>query len=432
MNNQSVILGAGMTGLAAGCASGLPVYEATDTPGGICSSYYFRPGENRKLTESPEDGEAYRFEIGGGHWIFGGDPTLLDFLKKLVPLSHFQRKSSVYFSNSELFVPYPIQNHLRYLDKATASQAIDEMAQNINQGRTMKDWLVENFGPSLCKIFFYPFHQLYTAGLYDKIAPQDAYKSPVDLKKVIEGASTKTVPVGYNTDFVYPTNGLNNLAKELADRCNLHYRNRITRIDTKNNKLYFENNSTVSYEKIISTLPLNKMSAMTGIATEVDPDPYSSVLVLNIGATRGDRCPDDHWIYVPRSSSGFHRVGFYSNVDVSFLPSSARKKNNKVSIYVERAYEGGLEPSISEIEEYKLQTFKELQDWGFIGDVAVIDSTWIDVAYTWSWPNSNWKQFSIDKLAKYNIHQVGRYGVWAFQGIADSIRDGLKIGAALK
>jgi len=39
-----LILGAGMTGLAAGYASGLPVYEAAEWPGGICSSYCVRPG----------------------------------------------------------------------------------------------------------------------------------------------------------------------------------------------------------------------------------------------------------------------------------------------------------------------------------------------------------------------------------------------------
>jgi hypothetical protein len=34
-----LILGAGMTGLAAGMASGLPVLEAAAHPGGICCSY---------------------------------------------------------------------------------------------------------------------------------------------------------------------------------------------------------------------------------------------------------------------------------------------------------------------------------------------------------------------------------------------------------
>ena len=74
LKKQSIILGAGMTGLSAGFASGLPIYEAAEAPGGICSSYYVRPREKERLFEVPADAEAYRFEIGGGHWIFGGDP----------------------------------------------------------------------------------------------------------------------------------------------------------------------------------------------------------------------------------------------------------------------------------------------------------------------------------------------------------------------
>ena len=33
-------------------------------------------------------------------------------------------------------------------------------------------------------------------------------------------------------------------------------------------------------------------------------------------------------------------------------------------------------------------------------------------------------------LRKNNIYQIGRYGRWVFQGLADSIKDGLMIGAA--
>ena len=70
-NKETFILGAGMTGLAAAMVSGLKVYEAQEVPGGICSSYYLKANENDPLYSVPEDQEAYRFEIGGGHWIFG-------------------------------------------------------------------------------------------------------------------------------------------------------------------------------------------------------------------------------------------------------------------------------------------------------------------------------------------------------------------------
>lgn len=186
------------------------------------------------------------------------------------------------------------------------------------------------------------------------------------------------------------------------------------------------------YETLVSTLPLNKMMEMTGLHVPAQEDPYTSVLVLNIGALRGPNCPDDHWLYNPDAKSGFHRVGFYSNVDRSFLPASARARNEAVSIYVERAFVGGDTMTDEEVRDYCEATVKELQDWGYITDAEVVDPTWIDVAYTWSYPNSRWKQQAMQKLEDQSIFQVGRYGRWIFQGIADSIRDGFYAGSSFK
>ena len=114
----------------------------------------------------------------------------------------------------------------------------------------------------------------------------------------------------------------------------------------------FADESIVPYNRLISTLPLDKMMEMTGLNVEAQPDPYSSVLVLNIGAVRGDRCPDAHWLYNPDSKAGFHRVGFYSNVDISFLPRLKQTQQSHVGIYVERAFDGGQKPHKKDIELY--------------------------------------------------------------------------------
>src|SRR5579862_7448577 len=100
-----MIVGAGVTGLAAGWASGLPVYEAESSLGGICSSYYVRPNSQQRLPQAPQDGEAYRFELGGGHWIFGGDPVILRFIARRTPVKSYQRRSSVFFPDKNLYVP---------------------------------------------------------------------------------------------------------------------------------------------------------------------------------------------------------------------------------------------------------------------------------------------------------------------------------------
>jgi len=426
------IIGAGITGLAAGCVSGMTIFEAHLTPGGLCSSYYVRPGDVKRNVFPPENGEAYRFENGGGHWIFGADDDVLRFLKKHVSLKKYVRRSSVYFSKNDLYVPYPLQNHLRYLDKEIIECALNEIHLEKKPFRTMKEWLSQSFGPTLCDLFFYPFHELYTADLYSRIAPQDSYKSPVDLQLVMQGALQDVSPVGYNATFVYPEGGLDLLAMRLADSCDIRYNKRVTKIDTDMKELFFDDSTRISYDSLISTIPLNKMIEISGIEVKAGPDPYTSVLVINIGAERGGLCPDDNWLYIPDSSSGFHRVGFYSNVDRSFLPASARENNDRVGIYVERAYPGGVKPSVKEINRYSDNVLHELQTWGFIGDVDVMDHTWIDVAYTWTWPGSKWRQAALAEKARHNIYQIGRYGRWNFQGIAESLKEGLAILSSIK
>lgn len=384
------------------------------------------------MPATPEDGEAYRFEIGGGHWIFGGDPLVLRLIRSLAPVKSYARRSSVYFSREGLYVPYPLQNHLGYLGKEIAVRALTEMGSAPKgKPRTMAEWLEQNFGKTLTELFFAPFHELYTAGLWTRIAPQDTYKSPVDFSLAVRGAFDKTPPVGYNVTFVYPIEGLNTLARRMAGRCQVRYRKEVVRVDVRRKEVHFTDGSGVRYETVISTLPLNRMMEITGLEVETEPDPYTSVLVLNIGAVRGPKCPDDHWLYVVGSRSGFHRVGFYSNVDASFLPASSRADGDRVSIYVERAYVGGEKPTAGEIEAYSQDVVQELHEWGFIRQAEVIDPTWIDVAYTWSWPGSRWRQQALKILEEHQIYQVGRYGRWVFQGIADSIRDGILAGGCL-
>ena len=75
---------------------------------------------------------------------------------------------------------------------------------------------------------------------------------------------------------------------------------------------------------------------------------------------------------------------------------------------------------------------KELQDLGFIAEIDVIDPTWIDVAYTWNYPGSRWKEDMISMLRQNDIYPIGRYATWKFQGILDSIKGGLDAGTLFK
>ena len=99
---------------------------------------------------------------------------------------------------------------------------------------------------------------------------------------------------------------------------------------------------------------------------------------------------------------------------------------------MERAYADGEKPTEEEIRQYGDMVVKELQQWGYIGDAEVVDPTWIEVAYTWNWPNSGWINEASKKLEEHGIYQVGRYARWSFQGIADSIREGFHAGISFR
>jgi len=415
----SFVLGGGVSGLAAGMASGFTVLEAAETPGGICASYYLRPGSATRLSEPPADQEAFRFELGGGHWIFGADAEVLSLLNGFCPLATYRRKATAFFPARRLHVPYPIQHHAEQLGAGMAERVLEETARAGDAADTLRQWLEISFGPSLCREFFFPFHELYTAGLYHRIAPQDAYKSP-------------KAGTGYNVAFAYPTRGLDGLIREMAGRCRVRYASAVAAVDPRARVLRLEDGSELAYASLISTLPLNRMLELTGLSVDAPADPWTSVLVLNIAARRGPNCPDSHWSYLPGSATGFHRVGFYDNVERSFLPRSRRAGNDLASLYVERAFAGGARPTAPQCEAYAARAVAELQGWGFIGETLLVDPTWIDVAYTWSWPGSPWKTQALAALAGAGIVQVGRYARWRFQGIAESIRDGLIAGAAAK
>jgi protoporphyrinogen oxidase len=422
------VIGAGVTGLAAGYVSRAPVFEQADGPGGICRSYYVAPDSAERTDHAPPDDEAYRFEVGGGHWIFGSDQTVLTAISDLVPLTTYARKAAVRLGGRDGTLPYPLQAHIGRLGSDVSQRVISEW-QSLPVGartpETLEDWLQQSFGPTLCELFFSPFNERYTAGLSRTVAPQDAYKSPL-LR-----AGSATPSAGYNAQFRYPDGGLDRLAGELARNCDVRYGKLLSAISTRDKLLVFADGSELPYDTVVSTVPLRRAVELAGLELPDEPDPYTSVLVLNIGALRGPMCPDVHWQYEPDSAAGFHRVGFYSNVDTSFLPKQFRGGGRAVSLYVERAYPAGCRPDQTALDDYAAAVVSELRERGYITEVHVVDPSWVDVAYTWRYPHSQWQERAINALAAVGIQQAGRYGCWHFQGIADSISDGYRYGNAL-
>lgn len=370
---KSIILGAGFTGLAAGIKTGAPIFEATNQAGGICTSY---------------EKEGFQFFNGGPHLCFGKGVGL-DYIKSLVPVNEYAKKAGVYYNK---IFPYPIQ---------TTAQQPNEA----NTG-TFKAWVKEKFSQAECNLFFNPFNEKYTAGLYDQVIQYDDYKTPPAGSQ------------GFVSTYCDPVDGLGAVVAKMAEKCTINYNRRASKIDTKRKKVAFSDGTCQEYDRLVSTIPLNQLLTICGQDKPVLP--YTSVLVINIGAERDLCTPEEHWIYVPFCKTNFHRISFYSNIDNTKAPAG------KVNLSVEMAFRG-VEYEDLDVDYICHHVVRELQSWRFIGKTIVVDDTWVRTGYTWLYK----KEDQVNALAwlkERDITSTGRYGKWHFQGLVDSIKDGFEVG----
>src|SRR5690606_1013610 len=149
---------------------------------------------------------------------------------------------------------------------------------------------------------------------------------------------------------------------------------RVVAIDPLAREIHLANGDRLKYDCAVSTLPLDAMLRLTRLRVNAEPGIRTSVLVLNIGGRKGEAIPRDHWVYVPASRAGFHRVGVYSNVDKLFVPN---QDPALASFYIERAYAEGTQPDDQEVERFVEETIRELQDWGWLRDVDVVSPSWV-------------------------------------------------------
>lgn len=428
-SEKTIVIGAGISGMAAGLGNDWQIFEQNRIPGGICSSYFMKPHSSERLVERPLDGEVYMFEYGGGHWLFGSNHKVINFLKSLAPISQYSRNSAIYYFENNLVIPYPIQNNLRYFPKNIASRIYKDLIRVQSEPvKTMEKWIYQTFGHTLANLFFIPFHNLYTAGLYKRIAPDLAYKTPINIDLIRSGMSTRTEPVGYNASFLYPDLGMNFLVGQMAKLCNITYNKRLVEVDIQKKTARFSDGVEETYDRLVATISLKDIVKVAGISVKEKMSPYTSVLVVNVGGRKGHNCPKEHWLYIPKSKSGFYRIGFYSNVSQNFLPKSVRSSDNYVSLYIEKSFVGGRSVSEEEIRRLCQLIIEEIVSWGFLKYPEVIDHNWIEVAYTWQWSNDKWRKNTIELLEKNQIFPLGRYAEWRFKGMIDSIEDGFRRG----
>ena len=140
---------------------------------------------------------------------------------------------------------------------------------------------------------------------------------------------------------------------------------------------------------------------------------WNKVVVFNLGFDKKGYNKDTHWIYFPEKKYCFYRVGFYDNV----------LGMDKMSLYVELGFDKNAEIST---ETCLQQVLADLVSARIIHDEKLVDyeCVMMNPAYVHiNKTSTSHCQMMKEKLKKYDVYSIGRYGSWTYCSIEDNIKE---------
>lgn len=326
--SKILILGAGPAGLGAAWNlkeqgfSDFAVYEKLERPGGLARSFTTEKG--------------FTFDAGG-HVLFSSEPLFKEMLKDMSgrDITSFARSS--WIRMCDRFIPYPLQNNIHLLPEEEALDCVLG-ALDVFSGRSRKkpanfgEWALATFGSGLCRHFMFPYNSKVWAVPLEIMnsAWIGSRVSVIDLKQILKSLIFKKTETewGPNATFSYPLHGgFGRIFRELARSVGeekIFYNKEALRIDAGKKEIEFSSGEKVSYDFLLSTMPLNELLLRTeGIprrAKEYAPEfLWNSLVAVGVGV-RGSLPRDKHWIYFPEKNFPFYRVTQLSNYSPFLTP----------------------------------------------------------------------------------------------------------------
>jgi UDP-galactopyranose mutase len=189
--------------------------------------------------------------------------------------------------------------------------------------RNFEEFIYKVWGAGIAKHFAIPYNQkLWAVPLSEMETSWLGGRVPLpDLEEMIEGAlSPAPKPMGPNARFGYPLQGgfqslMNGFLPHLKGE--LWLNTRVTAISPSDHRVTLSNGTTVSYECLISTMPLPALIRVMGseapahVIRAASELRHVSVRCVNLGIGR-ENLTEKHWIYYPEDTV-FHRIFVQGN-----------------------------------------------------------------------------------------------------------------------
>jgi protoporphyrinogen oxidase len=432
VNVRHLIIGAGPTGLGAawrleqrGVRDWL-VLEAGDVAGG--------------LAQSVVDEHGFTWDLGG-HVQFSHYEMfdqLMDDLLGVDGWLYHDRESWVWMRDR--FIPYPFQLNLHRLPEAEQGiclRGLEDAAAAASARRqapsNFGEWISQTFGTGIADVFMRPYNRKVWARdpelmdwrwIGDRVASADVARIKDNIRLQRDDVSW-----GPNNRFRFPRRGGTGavwraLAKQLTQHesssqpSRLMYGASVRHVDTTARRVALADGREFSYEQLISTMPLDRLIAMSDLARDLRAAAahleYSSTHVIGVGlkgaapATLAQKC----WMYFPEANSPFYRVTHFSH----YSPNNVPDPSSQWSLMAEVSESVHVPVDRSRVVA---DTVKGLLATGLIESEAEVHHTWhTRLEYGYPIPSLHRDRGlgGIQTLlTARGVYSRGRFGAWKYE-----------------
>lgn len=319
-----LILGAGVTGLGAAWRlaetgeSDWQILEADDHVGGLSASF--------------RDEKGFFWDVGG-HVLFSHYPAFDAALEKFLSDAWVKHRRRAWVFMDGRFIPYPLQQHVEDLPEPQRGRCIEGLrrARQCEPAggkiENFAEYLLANFGEGLCEAFLFPYNrkcwacepsELSADWVGERVAP------PVE-------SGRRVAAWGPNAEFRFPLSGgtgaIWNACAAKLDASRIRLRTRATRIDASSRTVFCADGTSVHYEWLVSTIPLNELVRLAGephdLACDAKALVHTSTHVAGLGfaGPPPESLAGKSWMYFPQADVPCYRVTVFSNYSPNNVPA---------------------------------------------------------------------------------------------------------------
>ena len=399
---ETLIVGAGVSGLAYANFTGRDDYlilEGSDEIGGYCRTIV-------------QDGFTWDYS---GHFFHFRYPEIEEYLVSRMADDEIKvvtKCAKILYGDG--LIDFPFQKNIHQLPKADFLDCLYDLCfREEGTQENFRDMLLGKFGRGICERFLFPYNEkLYACDLseldHDAMGRFFPY---ADLEEIVRNFR-KPDNSSYNATFTYPSGGavqyINALKAEVPDD-HISLGERLVSLDL-DGKIARTSRREIAYDRLVSSIPFNRLLDLTGASCERSLFTSNKVLVFNLGFdSKGWEGP--HWVYFPERKYCFYRVGFYDNIFDS----------QRMSLYVEI----GMKTHESiDVEKVRTRVLADLRTAGVIVDQQLVShhSVVMDPAYVHIETRSQAEVARwMKELNVADVYSIGRYGGWKYCAIEDNL-----------